>query len=165
MLDPTRMVLCGASGQTFLVHGGCPPASITQKRPNHGQVSGHGEPKSGHTYPNDPVLGVVAVPSCSAPDDPVWGARAAGFPQVIQARGWWLLQLYPPPMLQSGASGLIFLDDPVLRLVVPPACSVPDGPVWGVGSHFPRSSSPGGGGCSACSDLDDPVRGAMAPPA
>ena len=21
----------------FLVHGGCPPASITQKRPNHGQ--------------------------------------------------------------------------------------------------------------------------------
>ena len=29
----------------FLVHGGCPPASITQKRPNHGQVSVHGEPK------------------------------------------------------------------------------------------------------------------------
>ena len=24
---------------SFLVHGGCPPASITQKRPNHGQVS------------------------------------------------------------------------------------------------------------------------------
>ena len=30
----------------FLVHGGCPPASITQKRPTHGQVSVHGEPKS-----------------------------------------------------------------------------------------------------------------------
>ena len=29
----------------FLVHGGCPPASITQKRPNHRQVSVHGEPK------------------------------------------------------------------------------------------------------------------------
>ena len=29
----------------FLVHGGCPLASITQKRPNHGQVSVHGEPK------------------------------------------------------------------------------------------------------------------------
>ena len=29
----------------FLVHGGCPPASITQKRPNHGQVSVQGEPK------------------------------------------------------------------------------------------------------------------------
>ena len=29
----------------FLVHGGCPPASITQKRPNNGQVSVHGEPK------------------------------------------------------------------------------------------------------------------------
>ena len=29
----------------FLVHGGCPPASITEKRPNHGQVSVHGEPK------------------------------------------------------------------------------------------------------------------------
>ena len=29
----------------FLVHGGCPPASITQKRPNQGQVSVHGEPK------------------------------------------------------------------------------------------------------------------------
>ena len=27
------------------MHGGCPPASITQKRPNHGQVSIHGEPK------------------------------------------------------------------------------------------------------------------------
>ena len=36
-----RSVLCFA----FLVHGGCPPASITQKRPNHGQVSVHGEPK------------------------------------------------------------------------------------------------------------------------
>ena len=31
--------------QFFLVHGGCPPASITQKRPNHGQVSVHAEPK------------------------------------------------------------------------------------------------------------------------
>ena len=29
----------------FLVHGGCPSASITQKQPNHGQVSVHGEPK------------------------------------------------------------------------------------------------------------------------
>ena len=29
----------------FLVHRGCPPASITQERPNHGQVSVHGEPK------------------------------------------------------------------------------------------------------------------------
>ena len=29
----------------FLVHGCCPPASITQKRPNHGQVSVYGEPK------------------------------------------------------------------------------------------------------------------------
>ena len=32
-------------GVVFLVHGGCPPVSITQKRPNHGQVSVHGEPK------------------------------------------------------------------------------------------------------------------------
>ena len=32
-------------GSCLLVHGGCPPASITQKRPNHGQVSVHGEPK------------------------------------------------------------------------------------------------------------------------
>ena len=31
--------------EVFLVHGGCPPASITQKRPNHGEVSVHGEPK------------------------------------------------------------------------------------------------------------------------
>ena len=30
---------------SLLVHGGCPPASITQKRPNHGQVSVHGERK------------------------------------------------------------------------------------------------------------------------
>ena len=30
---------------TLLVHGGCPPASITEKRPNHGQVSVHGELK------------------------------------------------------------------------------------------------------------------------
>ena len=29
----------------FLVHGGCPPASKTQKQPNHGQLSAHGEPK------------------------------------------------------------------------------------------------------------------------
>ena len=35
----------GPLGSCFLVHGGCPPASITQKRPNHGQVSVHGEPK------------------------------------------------------------------------------------------------------------------------
>ena len=33
------------STPVFLVHGGCPPASITQKRPNHGQVSVHSEPK------------------------------------------------------------------------------------------------------------------------
>ena len=33
------------AGVVSLVHGGCPPASITQKRPNHGQVSVHGEPK------------------------------------------------------------------------------------------------------------------------
>ena len=32
-------------GLSFLVHGGCPPASITKKRPNHGQESVHGEPK------------------------------------------------------------------------------------------------------------------------
>ena len=32
-------------GSCFLVHGGCPPACITQKRPNHGQGSVHGEPK------------------------------------------------------------------------------------------------------------------------
>ena len=40
--------VCGVLGHlapVFLVHGGCPPASITQKRPNHGQVSVHGEPK------------------------------------------------------------------------------------------------------------------------
>ena len=36
-----RSVRCFA----FLVHGGCPQACITQKRPNHGQVSVHGEPK------------------------------------------------------------------------------------------------------------------------
>ena len=27
-----------------LMHGGCPPASITHKRPDHGQVSVHGKP-------------------------------------------------------------------------------------------------------------------------
>ena len=40
--------ICGVLGHlvpVFLVHAGCPPASITQKRPNHGQVSVHGEPK------------------------------------------------------------------------------------------------------------------------
>ena len=36
---------CSPTAGSFLVHGGCPPASITQKRPNHGQVSVHGEPK------------------------------------------------------------------------------------------------------------------------
>ena len=44
-----RCFACAVSWATwllfFLVHGGCPPASITQKRPNHGQVSVHGEPK------------------------------------------------------------------------------------------------------------------------
>ena len=39
-------VTMGGTNECFLlVHGGCPPASITQKRPNHGQVSVHGEPK------------------------------------------------------------------------------------------------------------------------
>ena len=45
-----RLVRCVAYAVSWatwllfsLVHGGCPPASITQKRPNHGQVSVHGE--------------------------------------------------------------------------------------------------------------------------
>ena len=44
---PPYAIVCEAFPRepTFLVHGGCPPASITQKRPNHGQVSVHGEPK------------------------------------------------------------------------------------------------------------------------
>ena len=47
---PARFVVLrvwcpGPPGSCFLVHGGCPPACITQKRPNHGQVSVHGEPK------------------------------------------------------------------------------------------------------------------------
>ena len=47
---PLTTVFCHISAHFlhffyFLVHGGCPPASITQKRPNHGQVSVHGEPK------------------------------------------------------------------------------------------------------------------------
>ena len=29
----------------FLMHGGCPPAGIAHKRPDHGQVNVHGEPK------------------------------------------------------------------------------------------------------------------------
>ena len=44
----TKVVCCVLNSCTrffYLVHGGCPPASITQKRPNHGQVSVHGEPK------------------------------------------------------------------------------------------------------------------------
>ena len=45
--DSCLVVTCGLSRFTcvFLVHGDCPPASITQKRPNDGQVSVHGEPK------------------------------------------------------------------------------------------------------------------------
>ena len=42
---PRRMVHIHLQGVPLLVHGGFPPASITQKRPNHGQVSVHGEPK------------------------------------------------------------------------------------------------------------------------
>ena len=42
---PTLTVPTDRLQISFLVHGGCPPASITQKRPNHGQVSVHGEPK------------------------------------------------------------------------------------------------------------------------
>ena len=46
VMDETPHVFPGGGvGELFLVHGGCPPASITQKRPNHGQVSVHGEPK------------------------------------------------------------------------------------------------------------------------
>ena len=42
--DEEEVVVFGGCGFFFL-HGRCPPASITQKRPNHGQVSVHGEPK------------------------------------------------------------------------------------------------------------------------
>ena len=35
----------GAKHLSLFVHGGCAPASITQKQPNHGQVSVHGQPK------------------------------------------------------------------------------------------------------------------------
>ena len=37
--------LLHGSSPFFLLHRGCPLASITQKRPNHGQVSVHGERK------------------------------------------------------------------------------------------------------------------------
>ena len=40
-----HVMLAAISPYGFFVHGGCPPASITQKGPNHGQVSVHGEPK------------------------------------------------------------------------------------------------------------------------
>ena len=40
--------VCGDLGHlapVFLMHPGCPPAGITHKQPDHGQVSVHGEPK------------------------------------------------------------------------------------------------------------------------
>ena len=44
-IGPLLSGLAVTCASVFLVQGGCPPASITQKRPNHGQVSVHGEPK------------------------------------------------------------------------------------------------------------------------
>ena len=58
--------------------------------------------KSGHSSPNDPALGVVAAPSCSAPDAPVRGV--CHISRMIQSTGQRFLMQVEPWMILSGGS-------------------------------------------------------------
>ena len=100
------------------MHGGCPPASITQKRPNHGQVSVHGEPKlieGQQGAPADlnppsalPVWALVTGGSCGARPPYCSGAPPCAAPKLgarVAPARWCGLALRPRPPREQAAAG------------------------------------------------------------
>ena len=87
MLQAERVQIAVEISCFFFMHVGCPPARLTHKRPDHGQVSVHGEPKfieGQQPYVQklrgcDPApkctKGLVTV-NCGWPIGPMVGVRA-----------------------------------------------------------------------------------------